>query len=189
MPPFKTYSVAIDRYLKPSTWTDEDIKPFDLTLTVEDLVNRLLKDDKPAKRLLPPIRHVQFNEETGHTAIVWDDGSEATVVRCGDSEEFEPYAGFCAAIVKKLFGSTTAAKRAMEELDVDKAAARKAAEQKRIAEERRAEEERNHKRKVRSMAKRINLWKEAAELVFDDCDLEDLLNTGDKDGDPDGNAV
>ncbi len=173
-----------------------------LTIPVERVT--IKSKTKPSLKL-PPIRHIQFNPKTGHTAIVWDDGSEATVVRCGNDEKFEPYAGFCAAIVKKLFGNTTAAKRVMDELDVDKAKARKAAEQAKEAARRREEEARNHKRKVKSMAKRLGLAAEAAEMFMKDkgvdkivkdlimeegLDVASLLNTGDKDGDPvDGNAV
>jgi hypothetical protein len=143
------------------------------------------------KLTLPPIKHVQFNEKTGHTAIVWDDGSEATVVRCGADEKFEPYAGFCAAIAKKLFGSTTAAKRTMNDLDVKKVAERKLADEKAEAAKRREQEAHNHERKVRSMAKRLGLVSEACELMMKKNGLDqalnnalsEMLNTGDKGGD------
>lgn len=137
---------------------------------------------------IPKIKNVHFNPKTGHTAIVWADGSESTVVRCGSDEKFEPYAGFCAAIVKKLFGSTTAAKRAMDEADVDKVAARKLEAHKAEVEKRLAQEKLNHDRKVRSMAKRMKLNTEAAELYLKemglDSSIENLIAAiGNKDGD------
>lgn len=49
----------------------------------------------------------------------WSDGDK-TVVKCGPNEMFDRYAGFCAVIVKKLFGSTSAAKKAMTRMDVDR---------------------------------------------------------------------
>lgn len=162
------------------------------TITTTTDLSDIVVPTKPKfkKRVLPGIKHIQFNPQTGHTAIVWNDGSEATVVRCGEGEQFEPYMGFCAAIVKKLFGSTSAAKRTMEELDVDKVKARK--EEERAAEiaARREQEAMNHQRKVRSMAKRLDLIDEAMELLHDKTSLAELLNTGDKDGDDlDANAV
>ncbi len=45
------------------------------------------------------------------TIVFWDDGDK-TIVSCGAGDEYDEYAGFCAAVTKKLFGSTSAAKRA-----------------------------------------------------------------------------
>lgn len=64
---------------------------------------------------LPEIDRVIFNDPA--TIIYWYDGTK-TVVRCGKGETFERYTGFMAAVCKKLFGSTDAAKRLMDDLDV-----------------------------------------------------------------------
>ena len=44
------------------------------------------------------------------TIVLWGDGTK-TIVSCGEGETYDPYTGFCAAVVKKLFGSTTRAKK------------------------------------------------------------------------------
>ena len=44
------------------------------------------------------------------TIILWADGTK-TIVTCGEEDEFDPYAGFCAAVAKKLFGSTSKVKK------------------------------------------------------------------------------
>ena len=47
------------------------------------------------------------------TIVIWADGTK-TIVSCGEDDRFDPYAGFCAAYVKKVFGSTSAAKRIVD---------------------------------------------------------------------------
>ena len=43
------------------------------------------------------------------------DGTK-TIVSCGAGDTYDYYAGFCAAVVKKLFGSTTHAKKVLGEV-------------------------------------------------------------------------
>lgn len=47
------------------------------------------------------------------TIVLWTDGTK-TIVSCGEGDAFDPYAGFCAAVTKKVFGSTSQAKKVME---------------------------------------------------------------------------
>ena len=47
------------------------------------------------------------------TIVLWADGTK-TISTCGESDTFDPYAGFCAAVAKKVFGSTGAAKRILK---------------------------------------------------------------------------
>lgn len=44
------------------------------------------------------------------TIILWADGTKP-IVSCGMEDDFDPYAGFCAAVAKKLFGSTSKVKK------------------------------------------------------------------------------
>ena len=57
------------------------------------------------------VKEVFFNNNK--TVVVWDNG-EKTVVGCGEGDHFDPYAGFCAAVVKHVFGSTGEAKRILK---------------------------------------------------------------------------
>lgn len=52
-----------------------------------------------------------------HTTLVWHDGSKTTVGVAPD-EVFDEYTGFCAAIVKKLFGSSREAKKYMDKVKI-----------------------------------------------------------------------
>lgn len=56
------------------------------------------------------VKKVIFNGPK--TIVIWADGSK-TIASCGEGDEFDPYAGFCAAVTKKVFGSTNAAKKAI----------------------------------------------------------------------------
>ena len=65
---------------------------------------------------LPWIDHIIFNDPA--TVVFWCDGTK-TVVKCMEGEKFERYAGFAAACMKKLFGTTSNAKNVMNLLDVN----------------------------------------------------------------------
>lgn len=73
--------------------------------------NRL--DDVPSTSVPQPAK-VYYNGN--HTCVVWADGTK-TVVGTAPGEAFDEYAGFCAAVVKKLFGSS---KLASDYLDLIK---------------------------------------------------------------------
>ena len=79
----------------------------DLLLTL-GLVNQFPK--RKYTSILPAINRLIYSG--GKTIIIWGDGDK-TIVSCGEGEDFDHYTGFCAAIVKKVFGSTTAAKKVM----------------------------------------------------------------------------
>lgn len=44
------------------------------------------------------------------TIVFWIDGTK-TIVSCGEGDNNDPYAGFCAAVTKRVFGSTSQAKK------------------------------------------------------------------------------
>lgn len=54
------------------------------------------------------IKHVIYSGSK--TIILWLDGTK-TIVSCGKDDIFDPYAGFCAAVAKKMFGSTSKIKK------------------------------------------------------------------------------
>jgi hypothetical protein len=60
--------------------------------------------------LLPKlIKRVIYNPPA--TIVMWNDGTK-TIVKCMDDEEYSQYYGFCACVCKKLFGSSSAARKA-----------------------------------------------------------------------------
>ena len=58
----------------------------------------------------PDIKRVIYSGPK--TIILWGDGTK-TIVSCGENENYDHYTGFCAAITKKLFGSTSHAKKVL----------------------------------------------------------------------------
>lgn len=139
---------------------------------------------KDKTRVIPGIKQVIFNKEKGYTTILWTDGS-STVVHCGESDHFERYFGFCAAIMKKLFGSTTAAKALMDKYDLELEKERKEQDrQKRVQ----AQLELERKNRERKEQERVNTAKPNVKMKnFNNNDIfKELLSMicgGDRDGD------
>lgn len=73
--------------------------------------------DTSACYTIPEINNVVHNEEKGSTTINWSDGTKTTVRVMAD-ERYDKYNGFCAAVMKKLFGTTTMAKRIRDRKDI-----------------------------------------------------------------------
>ena len=57
------------------------------------------------------IKQVIFNGPK--TIILWKDGTK-TIATCGEDDTFDCYAGFCACVTKKMFGSTTKVKKILD---------------------------------------------------------------------------
>lgn len=97
---------------------------------------------------VPEIEEVMHKD--GATIIKWADGTKTPVV-CGEGETYDPYTGFMAAVVKKMFGGTGAAKSVHAEKNLEaQAALLKAAEEKakKDAEEAQAEWEKKNAAKI-----------------------------------------
>lgn len=72
---------------------------------------------KPAPVLVKDaVKKVIFSGDK--TIVLWGDGTK-TIVTCGEGDHFDPYSGFCAAVTKRMFGSTSIAKRALEKATKD----------------------------------------------------------------------
>lgn len=48
------------------------------------------------------------------TIIKWSDGTK-TIVSCGEGDQYDRYVGFCAAVTKKMFGSSSKIKKIIEQ--------------------------------------------------------------------------
>lgn len=73
-------------------------------------------DSDPPMWGIPDIDRIVFSGPA--TIVFWVDGTK-TVVKCMPGEKIERYAGFAAACMKKMFGSTSRAKAIMEECAED----------------------------------------------------------------------
>lgn len=123
---------------------------------------------------LPLIRRVIFSGPA--TTILWYDGTKTTV-KASEGQQYDRYAGFCACVVKKLFGSTSTAKKLMDICDADLARKAWEAEQEKAREQRRREEEdRRVKKALRHVPPERELRKRAydraLEMIIDRMALE-----------------
>ncbi len=126
---------------------------------------------------LPPIGRIAFYDDT--TVVYWCDGTK-TVVRRGEGEPDSKYTAFTAAVAKKLFGSTSAVKKVIDEYDTEKIKERREAER---LEERRKQDlaaKRNHEKRIRKLAKQIRDLKEATDLVMGPFDPSLFANCDDE---------
>lgn len=112
--------------------------PF-IQLDLGDYSDLIRKSDKAKKelemlvkkvhesRFIPGITKVIFDKNNETTVIIWADG-EKTVVRNTSGAPADRYAGFCAAVCKRLFGSTTNTIKELDEHDVNLIAQKKKAQ-------------------------------------------------------------
>ena len=70
-----------------------------------DTVFRVVKNE-----FLPPLRIIHHGPAT---VVFWKDGTK-TVVKLMEGDVYDEYNAFCAAFVKKVYGSTNAVKKVIE---------------------------------------------------------------------------
>lgn len=95
---------------------------------------------RPGK-LVPTPKQVIFSGPK--TIVIWPDDTK-TIVSVGEGDEYDEYDGFCAAIVKKMFGSTHRAKKFLDSIkskQVPKVKKAKAAEDEQLPLEEREPDE------------------------------------------------
>lgn len=114
--------------------------------------------------LLPDVESIAFHKENKTTVVRWADGTK-TVVRCGEGETFSEYSAFVAAVAKKIFGSTSAVKKLIEEFDLARVKAREEAERRAERERQDDAARRNRRRRVRRMARELQEYAEALSLA------------------------
>lgn len=57
---------------------------------------------------------------SGPKTIVFFKNGEKVIVSCGENETYDDYTAFCAALAKKIFGTTSRAKKIMKSVTVEK---------------------------------------------------------------------
>lgn len=75
------------------------------------LVNASEMEEFIMKKTLPEIKKVIYSGNK--TIVLWADNTK-TIVSCREGETFDQYMGFCAAVTKKLFSSTSKIKKTIE---------------------------------------------------------------------------
>lgn len=81
-------------------------------LTRTDEHNRGLRpsEQKFWQKLTPCLKVKRVIYSNPATIVLWQDGTKS-VVKCMDGQPYDEYSGFCSAVVKKVFGSTSKAKK------------------------------------------------------------------------------
>lgn len=80
-----------------------EISVYDLEL-YEEKENTEMKEFKD---VTPKRINFRMKKDNYYTDVLWEDGT-VTVVKLREGEDFDEYAAFCAALAKKVFGSTNA---------------------------------------------------------------------------------
>lgn len=102
------------------------------TIKAYDSVYTDNKKENTNMNAIPDIKKVAFDDANHKTTIVWGDGKHTTVTNTSGNPD-DHYTGFCAAVCKKLFGSTSAVIKTMHTFDVDEVARKKKAERMALA--------------------------------------------------------
>ena len=102
--------------------------------------------------------------DKNYTTVTWNDGTKTTV-RCSNEDDYSRYTGFCSALAKKIFGTSSQVRKIVETKDEEVEIAKKKAERKeeeRIAEISRKRKERHQ---IKYRAKQIVIEKKAKQLA------------------------
>lgn len=98
------------------------------------------------------------------TAVHWNDGTVTVVRRCEDEPD-SLYTAFCAALAKKIYGSTSKVHDVCDMHTVEYMNEQKEKEKKAAREEQLRQEKLRHDRKIRKLAKRLRNEEEAKRLL------------------------
>lgn len=125
--------------------------------SIMDAFSSLVLADK--KDISPKLDTIS-SEGNNTTVVRWKDGT-VTTVRCSENDTPDIYGAFCAALAKKIYGTTSAVYREIDKHNVETINAKKQAEQDKNTQERLERERINHARKIRRIAKRMREQEEA----------------------------
>ena len=86
-----------------------EISVYDLELYEEKENNKMkeFKDVCDRAHFTPKRINFRMKNDNYYTDVLWADGT-VTVVKLKENEDFDEYTAFCAALAKKVFGSTNA---------------------------------------------------------------------------------
>lgn len=99
---------------------EEEMLPYQ-KIIVEKIMNNMIENSRSEKQ-------GRFGDDfkpkkiihSGPKTIVFFENGEKVVVSCGENETYDDYTAFCAALAKKIFGSTSRAKKIMKSATVEK---------------------------------------------------------------------
>jgi hypothetical protein len=154
MPPRNDYSTSWLTSLD-NVVTNFSFEP--QTITIADLNMYPLKN-------ITNLQPKSIKYDKNYTTVTWNDGTKTTV-RCSNEDEYSRYNGFCSALAKKVFGTSSQVRKIVETKNEEIELAKKKAEQK--EEERLAEiaRKRKERHQIKYRAKQIVIEKKAKQLA------------------------
>ena len=126
--------------------------------------NAKKQPEKPKTASWKPARIAQSGPVT---RVIWEDGEQTVVKLCPeDRAQDSVYVAFCIALAKRLYGTNSALHRAVDTHTEAYLNEQKAKEKAERRAKQLCEEEKRHYNKVRALAKRMRLEKEAFDLFM-----------------------
>lgn len=113
---------------------------------------------------LPHIRKISHPNNT--TVVHWDDDT-TTSVRLMSGETYDKYAAFCACVVKKIYGSTTRAKKVCDKYDYEAMQAKERELREKEEEKLRVKAKRRLKARIKRRARELYIEEEARKLAVE----------------------
>lgn len=126
-------------------------------------------DLPPARETVPPLsvpEIVKISHPNRATVVHWADGT-TTSVRLMDGESYDCYAAFCACVVKKLYGSTSRAKKVCSRHNAERMEAETRAARAAQSAKQKAQAEKRTRARIKRRAKALYIEEEARKLAAD----------------------
>lgn len=136
----------------------------DVACASSSTIHSVLAD---APKKAPPLsvpEIVKISHPNRATVVHWADGT-TTSVRLMDGESYDCYAAFCACVVKKLYGSTSRAKKVCTRHNAERMEAEARAAREAQAAKQRAQAEKRTKARIKRRAKALYIEEEARKLA------------------------
>jgi hypothetical protein len=123
-----------------------------------------LSNKKKEENTMKQLQVKSIKYDKNYTTVTWENGTKTTV-RCSNEDEYSRYNGFCSALAKKIFGTSSQVRKIVEAKDEEIEIAKKKAERK--EEERLAEiaRKRKERHQIKYRAKQIVIEKKAKQLA------------------------
>lgn len=89
---------------------DFGVNPDAMSYSFYDVLNTQRMFNYRCSSLVAP---KQIIYSGNRTIVFWNDGGK-TIVKCAESQEYDEYTGFVAALAKKMYGSTSKVKKIID---------------------------------------------------------------------------
>lgn len=138
--------------------------PADVACASSSTIHTVLADARKKEPPLSVPEIVKISHPNRATVVHWADGT-TTSVRLMVGESYDCYAAFCACVVKKLYGSTSRAKKVCTRHNAERMEAEARAAREAQAAKQKAQAEKRTKARIKRRAKALYIEEEARKLA------------------------